>query len=125
MRMISPGACSPLRLDPVRGRQRVLVLPHPHDDPSVRSERTIVPAVALPSRLDLGAPPFRIGLRRDGVIWTTVPEAPVDLHCDPRAAQNDVWPTREAPDVHSESESSTVQLPPYRKLGPGPRRGKA
>jgi hypothetical protein len=125
VRMSSPSTCSPLRLDPVHGRRRVLVLPHPHDDPSVSGECTIVPRVSFPSGLDLGSPPFGIGLRRDGVLWAPVPEASVDLYRDPRTAQNDVWSTGEVPDVHSESESATVELPPYRKLGPGPRRGKA
>lgn len=121
----SPSPCPPLRLDPIHGYRRILVLPHPDHQPPVRRELTIVSRISLPVRFELGSPPVGVGLRRDRVVGATVPEAPVDLHRDSSTPENDVRPTGQVPDVDPEPKSTPVELPSYRNFGSGPGRRKA
>lgn len=67
---------------------RILVLPDPDHEPARRGEPAV--AVAAGDATELQTPPLGVGLGQMGVFRAGVPEAPVDEHRDPRAAQQDV-----------------------------------
>ena len=73
-------------------RDGVLVLPEPEDEPSELLEVVVGVAVASLVRRDLVDPPPPVRLRGGRVDRTSVPEAPVDEHCDLRTPEENVRP---------------------------------
>ncbi len=69
---------------------------------------------------NLGRPEVRTGLRLYVVKWATMPEAPVDHHCHPGAAEDDVRRPAQLEDgtrVDPVPEAMPVQTSPNQKLG--------
>src|SRR5947199_9804608 len=67
--------------------------PEPDYPPTFRFERQRLPPVPLDVLTELLRPERNRGTRRGIVLWTPVPEAPIDEHRDPVSPhEDDVWP---------------------------------
>jgi hypothetical protein len=102
---------------------RILVLPNPDGEPARRGELRVGVTIATGDATKLQAPPAGVGLGEVAVLGAGVPEAPVDEHRDPRAAQQDVdtptpVPTRHGP-VDDKPQAASVQGTAQRHLRPG------
>lgn len=100
-------------LNPIRDGSNRLVFPCSDDDPSFTDECGTDRAVTIHVRRQLRHPVVTVGLRHMLMERTTVPEAPIDEHCDERPSEHDVGPNpkRCAPDgqILSESEAPAIQ----------------
>lgn len=66
------------------------MLPKGDHQPAALAQRDSVPRIPLLVRKDLLTPPFRIVLRRDEVLRTSVPEASIDEHDHLRGAKHQI-----------------------------------
>ena len=107
---------APQLLDPVRHRDRVLVLPHSYHYPARFLKGAAVAMVTGGVRVELGSPPVCVRLRSDRMLRTTMPEAAIHEDGDLRPRQDNVGAAWEVRDVHPETESATVQFAPDGKL---------
>ena len=101
---------------------RVLVFPNPDGEPARCGELRVGVAIATGDATKLQTPPAGVGLGEMAVVGAGVPEATVDEHGDPRAAQQDVdastpVPTRHGP-IDDEPQAAPVQSTPQRHLRP-------
>ena len=87
-------------------------------EPAALGKQAVTAGVALPIGGDLGLPPVGVRLRRDGVHGATVPETAVHLHGEPGTREDDVGPTGQVLNVHSEAQPPTVEFSPQREFGP-------
>lgn len=108
---------TPLSLDFVGDDSGVLVLPRSDHGPSGLVESLIGPSVSGDVGVQLGSPPVSVRLGRDGVLGTTMPEAPVDEDGDPGSGESNVGPARKGCEVHAVAETTTVQLAAQRPFG--------
>jgi hypothetical protein len=102
---------------------RILVLPNPDGEPTRRGELGVGIAVATSDATELQAPPAGVGLGEVAVLGAGVPEAPIDEHGDPRAAQQDVdapttVPARHRP-VDDEPQPAPVKGTPQGQFWSG------
>jgi hypothetical protein len=90
----SPPRCgSPLRddsFDPSSGFDRRFVLPYPHRSPPGLGEVAIGVDISHPISADLLGPVPAVNLRHRPVIWTGVPETPINKDGDPGPRKDDV-----------------------------------
>jgi hypothetical protein len=82
--------------DPDGRLDHVLVLPHPHGQPTLLPQPPVGVSIALAVSLELVPPPVRVRSREGGVLRTQVPEAPVDEDGDLRGTEDDVGPSAHA-----------------------------
>jgi len=77
---------------------RRLVLPEPQDGPADFVQCLVVATVTSDVAVELGLPPRAVGLRVRSVLWTPMPEAPVDEDRQPVSRECDVDATSKAGD---------------------------
>jgi hypothetical protein len=104
------------------GFDRIFVLPDPDGEPASPGELSVGVAVATGDAAKLQTPPVDVGLGEVAVLGAGVPEAPIDEHGDPRAAQQYVdaptpVPARHGP-VDDEPQAASVQGAAQRDLRP-------
>jgi hypothetical protein len=108
--------------NPLGGVHWIFVLPDTHNLPTRTSQSCIRVAVAGAIRLYLCPPPFGIRLRPRCVFGTTVPEAAVDEHREPRPDEHYIrLPPRGGigTDMYAVSKAEAVEARPQRSLWGG------
>lgn len=112
---MSGDASSNDAFDPLCGVQRVFVLPHDDEIPTLGAQQVLRVAITSDVGCELLCPPVRVALRLRGVRGAGVPEAAPDLDDHAGADEHDVVATsrrREHGIVDAVSKASAVQLSP-------------
>src|SRR5213080_402269 len=76
--------------DPIRCELGILMLPDPHNRPTLLAEGPLGCSVAPYRRLQLRPPPLPVAFRQDAVFGAAVPEAAVHVNSDSCPAKDDV-----------------------------------
>lgn len=77
-----------LLFDHCCGRGGTLVLPDSNDSPTPLGESAFIATIASHRGVELRTPPFSVCLRQIPVVRTGMPEAPIDIDGDTRAAED-------------------------------------
>lgn len=119
-RRCSPvDALPPKLFDPICSGAHWLVFPDVDRDPPDRDEFVVDPLVPRAIGVHLRRPPVRVVLGSDVVLWTSMPETPVDEHSDLRTREHDVGCPGKTSQRNPEAQASAVELVAQRHLGLG------
>jgi len=66
------------------------MLPNAHHLPADRLQLVALRDVTSDVAIQLGTPIVGVGLRRDAVQWTAMPEAAINEYCDPLTGEHDI-----------------------------------
>lgn len=115
----------PLLRNALRNDRRILMLPDVQGFPSHGAEFTIFSRVSFAVRGDLVCPPCCVGLGRDGVLRTAMPETTVDEDGQPQLDDDDVGTTRKIATVQPETDPPPVEFSSQHHLGTSVRARQA
>lgn len=115
----STNSLAPQLLDPVCCRGHVVVFPDVDGLPPEPDEFCVLSPIPPLVGSELLPPPVGVVLRRDAMVGTSMPEAPVDENGDSCASERQVGCAGEPNEPDAVPESSTVELPSESQLWSG------
>lgn len=101
---------SPQSLNAFGDNHRILMLPHPDDDPVRLLKVRFVSAITSNIRIELGAPPISIRLRSHRMLRATMPKTAINENCDLGSGENNVWSPWKDCNIDPVSKPTSVQF---------------